>query len=442
MFTELSSKFDKIFNKLRGYARLSESNIKEALKEIKVALLEADVNYRVVKDFISSIEQKSLGQETFKGVKPGQLLIKLVYDELVELLGKENKPLRFSGTEPTVFMLTGLQGSGKTTTCGKIAKFYEKKGKRPLLVAADIYRPAAIEQLKILGKNLKIPTFSLDAKPLKICQEAFEHAKQNGFDLVIIDTAGRLHIDEALMNELAEIKSELKPQEVLLVVDGMTGQDAVNIASSFEQKVGLDGVILTKMDGDTRGGAALSIRAVSGKPIKFIGVGEKTDALELFYPERIASRILGMGDVVSLVEKAQESIKIEEAEKLEKKLKGESFTLEDFYDQLQQIKRMGPLESVLGMVPGMGKFKGMEMDEKALTKVEAIICSMTKKEKVNPNLIDGSRRKRIALGSGTPIQDVNKVLKQFAMMEKMVKNFQKMDLKKLSKMFSLVNYSQ
>lgn len=435
MFTELSSKFDRIFNKLRGYARLSESNIKEALKEVKVALLEADVNYKVVRDFVSSIEQKSLGQETFKGVKPGQLLIKLVYDELVELLGKENKPLRFSGTEPTVFMLTGLQGSGKTTTCGKIAKFYEKKGKRPLLVAADIYRPAAIEQLKILGKNLKIPTFSQDAKPLKICREAFEHAKQNGFDLVIIDTAGRLHIDEALMNELAEIKSELKPQEVLLVVDGMTGQDAVNIASSFEQKVGIDGVILTKMDGDTRGGAALSIRAVSGKPIKFIGVGEKTDALELFYPERIASRILGMGDIVSLVEKAQESINAEEAQKLEKKLKGETFTLEDFYDQLQQIKRMGPLESVLGLVPGMGKFKGMEMDEKALTKVEAIICSMTKKEKVSPNIIDGSRRKRIASGSGTSIQDVNKALKQFAMMEKMVKNFAKMDLKKISKMF-------
>lgn len=436
MFTELSSKFDKIFNKLRGYARLSEGNIKEALKEVKVALLEADVNYKVVRDFVSSIEQKSLGQETFKGVKPGQLLIKLVYDELVELLGKENKPLRFSGTEPTVFMLTGLQGSGKTTTCGKIAKFYEKKGKRPLLVAADIYRPAAVEQLKILGKNLKIPTFSQDAKPLKICREAFEHAKQNGFDLLIIDTAGRLHIDEALMNELAEIKSELKPQEVLLVVDGMTGQDAVNIASSFEQKVGIDGVILTKMDGDTKGGAALSIRAVSGKPIKFIGVGEKTDALELFYPERIASRILGMGDVVSLVEKAQESVNLEEAEKLEKKLKGERFTLEDFYDQLQQIKRMGPLESVLGMVPGMGKFKGMEMDEKALTKVEAVICSMTKKEKVNPNIIDGSRRKRIASGSGTSIQDVNKVLKQFAMMEKMVKNFAKMDLKKISKMFN------
>ncbi len=437
MFTELSSKFDKIFNKLRGYARLSESNIKEALKEVKVALLEADVNYKVVKEFISSVEQKSLGQETFKGVKPGQLLIKIVYDEMVELLGKENKPLRFSGTEPTVFMLAGLQGSGKTTTCGKIAKFYEKKGKRPLLVAADIYRPAAIEQLKILGKNLKVQTFSQDAKPLKICQEAFEYAKQNSFDLVIIDTAGRLHIDEALMNELAEIKSQLKPQEALLVVDGMTGQDAVNIASSFEQKVGIDGVILTKLDGDTRGGAALSIRAVCGKPIKFIGVGEKTDALELFYPERIASRILGMGDVVSLVEKAQESIKIEEAEKLEKKLKGESFTFEDFYQQLQQLKRMGSLESVLGMVPGLGKFKGMEMDEKALTKVESIICSMTKQERVSPNLIDGSRRKRIALGSGTSIQDVNKVLKQFAMMEKMVKNFAKMDLKKLGEMFSL-----
>ena len=383
MLTELSSKFENIFNKLRGYGRLSENNIKEALKEVRIALLEADVNYKVVKDFIASVEKKSLGEETFKGVKPGQLLIKIVYEEMVELLGKQNQPLRFSNLPPTVFMLVGLQGSGKTTTCGKLAKFYEKKGKKTVLVAADIYRPAAIEQLKILGKNLNLPVFSLDDKPVKICQEALNWSRLNGYDLMIVDTAGRLHIDENLMKELVNIKSEIKPQEVLLVVDGMTGQDAVNIALNFEQKVGLDGVVLTKMDGDTRGGAALSVKTVCGKPIKFMGVGEKSEALELFHPERIASRILGMGDVVSLVEKAQETLKQEEAIKLEKKLKGEAFTLEDFYQQLQQVKKMGPLDSLIGMLPGMSsKLKGLEVDEKALTKVEAIINSMTKKEKL------------------------------------------------------------
>lgn len=437
MFEELTIKFESIFKKLTGRGKLTESNIQDALKEVRRALLEADVNYKVVKDFIESIKVKALGEKVLSSITPGQQFVKIVYDELTSLLGSKSQEVKFSSIPPTVWMLVGLQGSGKTTACGKLAKFYRKKGRRPLLVAADVQRPAAVEQLKILGKNIDIPVFSSNQNPVKICEDSVEEAKDKGFDLMIIDTAGRLHIDEHLMDELRQIKKKVEPEEVLLITDAMTGQDAVNIASSFEEKVGLDGIFLTKLDGDARGGAALSIKAVCGKPIKFIGVGEKLDALELFYPDRMASRILGMGDVISLVEKAQEAISLEEAEKLEKKLRKESLTLDDFYQQLQQIKKMGSLDSILGMIPGLGAkaLKGLSFDEKALTKVEAMINSMTKDERRKPQIIDGSRKKRIALGSGAKIQEVNNLLKQFFMMQKMVKNINKLDLKDLRKGF-------
>jgi signal recognition particle subunit SRP54 len=435
MFEDLTGKLEGIFKKLRGHGRLSEDNIKDALKEVRRALLEADVNYKVVKDFINQVEAKAIGQEVLRSITPGQQVIKIVYDELINLLGKERVEVKFSPYPPTIFMLVGLQGSGKTTACGKLARYYRKKGRFPLLVAADIYRPAAVDQLKILGKSLDLPVFSSNKNPIKICEDSINQAKKDGRDLVIIDTAGRLHIDEPLMQELLEIKKAVSPQEIILVADAMTGQDAVNIAKTFEEKIGLDGVFLTKMDGDARGGAALSIRAVTGKPIKFVGTGEKLDALEMFYPDRMASRILGMGDVVSLVEKAEEAVSLEEAEKLEKKLRKEAFTLEDFYAQLQQIKRMGPLDSILSMIPGLGGkvMKGLKIDEKAMVRVEAMINSMTKEERQKPYIIDGSRRKRIAKGSGTSVQDVNKLLKQFFMMQKMIKNLGKMDLSKFDK---------
>jgi signal recognition particle subunit SRP54 len=435
MFEDLTSKLEGIFKKLRGHGRLSESNIRDAFKEVRRALLEADVNYKVVKDFISQVEVKAIGQEVFRSITPGQQVVKIVYDELTNLLGKERVEVKISPQPPTIFMLVGLQGSGKTTACGKLARYYRKKGRFPLLVAADIYRPAAVDQLKILGKSLDLPVFSLSKNPVKICEDSVDQAKKDGRDLVIIDTAGRLHIDEPLMQELSEIKKAVSPQEIILVADAMTGQDAVNIAKTFEEKIGLDGIFLTKMDGDARGGAALSIRAVTGKPIKFVGTGEKLDALEMFHPDRMASRILGMGDVVSLVEKAEEAISLEEAEKLEKKLRKEAFTLEDFYDQLQQIKRMGPLDSILGMIPGLGGkvMKGLSIDEKAMVRVEAMINSMTKEERLKPHFIDGSRRKRIAKGSGTSVQDVNKLLKQFFMMQKMIKGIGKMDSSKFDK---------
>jgi signal recognition particle subunit SRP54 len=435
MFEDLTTKLEGIFKKLRGRGKLTESNIKDALKEVRRALLEADVNYKVVKDFISQVEQKAIGQEVLRSITPGQQIIKIVYDELTSLLGKEKVEVKFSAQPPTVFMLVGLQGSGKTTACGKLARFYRKKGRFPLLVAADIYRPAAVDQLKILGKSLDLPVFSSNKNPVKICEDSIDQAKKDGRDLLIIDTAGRLHIDEPLMQELLEIKKAISPQEIILVADAMTGQDAVNIAKTFEEKIGLDGIFLTKMDGDARGGAALSIRAVTGKSIKFVGTGEKLDALEMFFPDRMASRILGMGDVVSLVEKAEESISLEEAEKLEKKLRKEAFTFEDFYGQLQQIKKMGPLDSILGMIPGLGGgvMKGLRIDDKAMVRVEAMINSMTREERLKPHIIDGSRRKRIAKGSGASVQDVNKLLKQFFMMQKMIKNLGKMDLRKFDK---------
>jgi signal recognition particle subunit SRP54 len=437
MFEDLTSKLEGIFKKIRGQGRLSEGNIKDALKEVRRALLEADVNYKVVKDFVTQVEAKAVGQEVLKSITPGQQVIKIVNDELINLLGKDKVDMKFSAQPPTVFMLVGLQGSGKTTACGKLARYYRKKGRFPLLVAADIYRPAAIDQLQILGKSLDIPVYTIKDDPVKISQSAVEHARKEGRDLVIIDTAGRLHIDEPLMEELRKIKKTVSPQEIILVADAMTGQDAVNIAKTFEEKIGLDGVFLTKMDGDARGGAALSIRAVTGKPIKFVGVGEKLDALEMFYPDRIASRILGMGDVVSLVEKAQDAIDMVEAEKLEKKLRKEAFTLDDFYSQLQQLKKMGPLESILDMIPGMGgaSLKGLKIDDKAMSRVEAMINSMTKEERHKPHIIDGNRRRRIATGSGTSVQDINQLLKQFFMMQKMIKNVTKMDMRKFEKGF-------
>ncbi|MFH1336779.1 MAG: signal recognition particle protein [Candidatus Zixiibacteriota bacterium] len=437
MFEDLTSKLEGIFKKIRGQGRLSESNIKDALKEVRRALLEADVNYKVVKDFITQVESKAVGQEVLKSITPGQQVIKIVNEELTALLGRDKADMKFSAQPPTIFMLVGLQGSGKTTACGKLARYYRKKGRFPLLVAADVYRPAAIDQLQILGKSLDIPVYTIKDDPVKISESAVEHARKEGKDLVIIDTAGRLHIDEPLMEELRKIKKAVSPQEIILVADAMTGQDAVNIAKTFEEKIGLDGVFLTKMDGDARGGAALSIRAVTGKPIKFVGVGEKLDALEPFYPDRITSRILGMGDVVSLVEKAQEAIDVEEAQKLEKKLRKEAFTFDDFLSQLQQLKKMGPLESILEMIPGLGgaSLKGLKIDDKAMIRVEAMINSMTKEERHKPHLIDGGRRRRIAAGSGTSVQDVNQLLKQFFMMQKMIKNVTKMDLRKLEKGF-------
>jgi len=433
MFEELTTRFEVIFKRLRGHGKLTQSNIQEALKEVRRALLEADVNYKVVKDFVERIQTESLGQKVISSITPGQQMIKLVYDELVTLLGSEAQSVRFSSSSLTTWMLVGLQGSGKTTACGKLASHFRKKGKRPLLVAADVQRPAAVEQLKILGKGIDIEVFSSNHDPVNICRKALDMAREQGFDLTIIDTAGRLHVDDALMQELKQIKSEVKPEEVILVADAMTGQDAVNIAVTFEEKVGLDGIFLTKMDGDARGGAALSIKAACGKPIKFIGVGERLNQIELFYPDRMASRILGMGDVVSLVEKAQEAFASDEVEKLERKLRKERFTLSDFYQQLQQLKRMGPLESVLGMIPGlkMQALKGLRIDDKALTKVEAMINSMTPGEKERPEIIDGSRRKRIAAGSGTAVQDINRLLKQFSMMQRMLKDMNKVNFGKI-----------
>ncbi len=438
MFGQLTERFEELVNRVRGLSRLSDKNIKEALKDVRVALLEADVNYKVVKEFIAHTEEKALGQLTVKGVLPGQQLIKIVYDELVSLLGGKAESLSFREPAPMAIMLVGLQGSGKTTTVGKLARYFEQKGKKSFLIAADVYRPAAVDQLKVLGRKLNLPVFYVEKNPVEICKAGVEQAKKEAYDVVIIDTAGRLHIDRELMEELVRIKSEVSPAEILLVADAMTGQDAVNLAKSFNNQVGLTGVILTKMDGDTRGGAALSIHWVCGKPIRFAGVGEKLDALEPFYPDRLASRILGMGDVVSLVEKAQQVVEEKEALKLREKIRKESFTFDDFYQQLQQIKKMGSLESLLGLIPGLGgkALKGLSVDERNLVRIEAMINSMTKQERAHPQILNGSRRKRIANGSGTSIQDVNRLVKQFEMMQKMAKDFSRIDTRKLNQIFS------
>ena len=435
MFGDLVGKFDGIFKTLRGAGKLSEKNIKDALREVRRALLEADVNYKVVKEFVSSIEQAAIGEKVLKSIEPGQQIVKIVHDELVRLLGEKTEPLAAFDKSPTVIMLCGLQGSGKTTLAGKLALYAKRKNRKPLLVAADIYRPAAIKQLMVLGESIQVESFSLEGKmPPDICLEAKRYAEKNFIDLVILDTAGRLHIDKELMEELEQIKARVHPDEMLLVADAMTGQDAVNLAEQFHKQLSLTGVVLTKLDGDARGGAAISIRAVTGCPIKLVSTGEKLADLEPFHPDRMASRILGMGDIITLVEKAQESIDVEKAEKLQEKLKKNAFTLEDFYDQLQQLKKMGPLESIVGMIPGIGKaLKGVQIDESGMGKVEAIIQSMTPEERRNPNIIEGSRKSRIAAGSGNSIQNVNLLLKQFSAMQKMIKNVNKFKLKGLTK---------
>ena len=435
MFGELIDKFDDIFKKLRGAGKLTEKNIKDALREVRRALLEADVNYKVTKEFIANVEKSAVGEKVLKSIKPGQQIIKIVHDELVSLLGGTAEPLVPIDKTPTVYMLAGLQGSGKTTLAGKLALQAKRKKKKALLVAADIYRPAAVEQLKVLGGSIDIEVFHLEnKKPPRICTEAKKYAEKNFIDLMIIDTAGRLHIDEELMLELEEIKSKINPDELLLVADAMTGQDAVNVSEQFHQRLDLTGVVLTKLDGDARGGAAISIRAVTGCPIKMVSIGEKLSDIEAFHPDRMASRILGMGDIVSLVEKTEETLDMEKAAKLEEKIRKNAFSLEDFYDQIQQLKKMGPLESLMGMIPGLGKaLKGIQIDERGIVKVEAIIQSMTPEERQNPDIIDGSRKRRIADGSGNSVQNINQLLKQFFAMRKMMKNVNKMKFKGLPK---------
>jgi signal recognition particle subunit SRP54 len=427
MFENLSEKLGRTFKKLRGQGRLTENNIQEALKEVRMALLEADVNYKVVKQFVENIRQRAMGQDVRDSLTPGQQVIKIVYGELTRLMGESRQELLFTGRTPFTLMLVGLQGSGKTTTAGKLALHLRKIGRNPLLVPADVYRPAAIEQLQKLGDQLGVPVYASDGKqkPEDICQDALLKAGSAGADILVVDTAGRLHIDDTLMAELARIKERIRPTEILLVADAMTGQDAVNVAKHFNDLLDLTGVILTKMEGDARGGAALSIKAVTSKPIKFIGVGEKLDALEPFFPDRTASRILGMGDVISLIEKAQAEFDEKEALKLEKKLRKREFDLEDFQSQLKQVKKLGSLEQILGMLPGLGqlkKLKGLKPDEKEVVKIEAIINSMTIAERRNYKIINGSRRRRIALGSGTSVQDVNRLLKNFIQTKKMMEN--------------------
>jgi len=426
-FESLADRLQETFKKIRGKGKVSEADVKEMTREVRLALLEADVNFKVVKDFINKVKERAVGQEVLKSLTPGQQVIKVVQDELTELMGSEVSKLKIAQKPPTVIMLVGLQGAGKTTTTGKLANYVRKQlNKNPLLVAADVYRPAAIKQLETLGKQLNMPVFSLgdQANPVDIAKQGLEKAKADHHDIVFIDTAGRLHIDEAMMEELRQIKAAVNPDEVILVVDAMTGQDAVNVAESFNESLDITGVILTKLDADTRGGAALSVKAVTGKPIKFAATGEKLDALEPFYPDRMASRIFGMGDVLSLIEKAQASVDEEKAKEMEKKLRDLSFTLDDFLDQLAQIRKMGPLEDLLAMMPGMNKVKGLKnvkIDEKQLSHIEAIIRSMTPQEKADPDIINASRKKRIANGSGTSIQDVNRLLKQFKDMKKMMK---------------------
>jgi signal recognition particle subunit SRP54 len=429
MFENLTEKFQDVLKTLRGQGRISEGNIESALREVRLALLEADVNYNVVKDFTAAIKEKALGAEVLASLTPDQHFIKIVHAEMAKMMGGHAQELDLARRPPVPVMLVGLQGSGKTTSCGKLALFLQKKKRSPFLVPADVYRPAAIEQLKILGSQIGIPVFDSNpgADPVEICREAVRYADRNGYDTVLIDTAGRLHIDEELMEELRRIKAAVDPADILLVADAMTGQDAVNVAKAFHQKLSLTGVVLTKMDGDARGGAALSIRAVTGAPIQFVGVGEKLDAIEPFFPDRMASRILGMGDILTLVEKAQETIDEKQARELERKLRKSQFTLEDFRDQLLRVRKMGSMEDLLGMIPGMGgklkELKGAAPDETELRRALAIIDSMTREERHNVKILNGSRRKRIALGSGTTVQEVNRLLKNFQQAEQMIKRF-------------------
>ena len=427
-FENLSNKLQEVFKQLRGKGKLTEADVKAAMREVKIALLEADVNFKIVKQFINKVTERAVGSEVLESLTPGQQVIKIVNEELIELMGSTQSKLTFANHPPTIYMMVGLQGAGKTTTSGKLAGLLRKQGKKPLLVACDVYRPAAIKQLQVVGKTYDIPVFEMGDKvsPVEISQKAIEYARENKNDVILIDTAGRIHINEELMDELKDIKDTVKPQEILLVVDAMTGQDAVTVAEGFDGQLGVDGIILTKLDGDARGGAALSVRSVTNKPIKYIGMGEKLEDLEPFYPDRMASRILGMGDVLSLIEKAQQSIDAKEAADMERKLRENDFTLEDFLSQMQNIKKMGPIKDLIGMIPGMGGQLNLDaLDkvdaEKEMSHVEAIIQSMTKEERNNPSILNGPRKKRIANGSGRSIAEVNRLLKQFEEMKKMVK---------------------
>ena len=422
-FEGLSSRLQEITRKIRGKARITESDLKEMLREVKLALLEADVNYKIVKDFISTIQEKALGQDVLKSLTPGQQVVKIVKDELVELLGGTESKINFTPNPPTVIMLVGLQGSGKTTTSGKLANLLRKQGKNPLLVACDVYRPAAIKQLQVVGKQLNIPVHANETSKdvVHIAKQAMSIAYSKLNDVVILDTAGRLHIDEALMEELKNLKAGIKPHEILLVVDAMTGQDAVNVAEKFNEALGIDGVVLTKLDGDTRGGAALSVKKVTGKPIKFAATGEKLSDIEIFHPDRMTQRILGMGDILSVIEKAEEAFDLENAQKIEKQLKKKELDLDDYLLQIRQMKKMGSFSSLLKMIPGMNQLKDIKIDDNEFVKIEAIICSMTKAEKRDTRLLNASRRQRIAKGSGTTVQDINKFIKSFEMTQKVMK---------------------
>ena len=436
-FESLSDKLSAAFKKLRGKGRLSEDDVREAMREVRLALLEADVSYKVVKDFVKKVTQRAVGQDVLESLSPAQMVVKIVNDELIALMGSENVKLNISPKSPSVVMLVGLQGAGKTTNGAKLAAFMRKQGKRPLLVACDVYRPAAIKQLETVGKQLGIPVFQMgQGDPVAIAKAGIAHAKDHGNDLVFLDTAGRLHIDEQLMDELKNIKAAVEPAEILLVVDAMTGQDAVNAATAFDGALGVDGIMLTKLDGDARGGAALSVKAVTGKPIKFAGTGEKLDQIEVFHPDRMASRILGMGDVLTLIEKAEQSIDEKKAKELEERLRANKFTLTDFYDQLQQLKGMGSMQDILAMMPGVDAkaLAGATVDEKAMARTEAIIQSMTPKERENPEIIGSSRKKRIAAGSGTTVIDVNKLLRQFESMQKLMRQLNGMGGKKMKRL--------
>lgn len=430
-FESLSNRLQNVFSKLRGKGKVSEEDVNEAMREVRLALLEADVNFKVVKDFIAKVKERAIGLDVSKSFTPGMVVIDIVNKELTELMGGTQSKLAKANKPPTVIMMAGLQGAGKTTTTGKLAKLLQKGNHKPLLIACDIYRPAAIKQLQVLGEQIKAPVFSMgdQTSPVEIARAGLQHAKENGNDYVIIDTAGRLHIDEELMEELKQIHQTTKPDEVLLVVDSMTGQDAVNVAQSFHEQLELTGVVLTKLDGDTRGGAALSVKAVTGCPIKFAAMGEKIDSLEPFHPERMASRILGMGDMLSLIEKAQSNIDAEKAAEMERKMRTAEFTFDDFLEQMEQVKKLGPLDQIMDMLPGMNKMKGlkdMKVDEKQIGRVEAIVRSMTKEEKLKPELLNHSRRKRVAAGSGTTVVEVNRLIKQFDDMKKMMKQFSSM----------------
>lgn len=429
-FEGLSGKLSAVFKKMRNKGKLKESDIKEAMREVRLALLEADVNYKVAKDFVAAVTEKAVGDEVLESLTPAQMVVKIVNDELTNLMGETGARLNFSSRPPTIVMMCGLQGSGKTTHSAKLALHFREQGKRPLLVACDVYRPAAIEQLKVVGEKAGVPVFDMgQGDPVEIARRAVMHAKDHGNDLVILDTAGRLHIDEALMDELKRIRDEVSPQEILLVVDAMVGQDAVNVASAFDEALGISGVILTKLDGDTRGGAALSVRAVTGKPVKFVGTGEKLGDLEPFYPDRMASRILGMGDVLTLIEKAQNAYTEEEAKEMQRKLREREFTLDDFLSQFEKVKSMGSMQQILQMIPGLsGKLKGadLDLDESKIAHMKAIIQSMTPRERRDPDGIKSSQKKRIAAGSGTSIQDVNGLLKQFAQTRDMMNKMQSM----------------